>query len=107
MDEMSPMPLSLEAERRIDLLFHPDQRERVRVLLRDECGDNLPLLPKVREKAYYDRFRFAALKLSNGDLERLQNAIRLAKTDWRDLLVAAGFANDIRIHKSWLPDRKW
>jgi len=103
---MSPVPLSSEAVRRIDLLFCPDRREEVSVLLREECGDNLPLLPKGREEAYYDRFRFAALKLSNGDLDKLQKAIRLAKTDWRDLLVAAGFANDIKIHQSWLPDRK-
>jgi len=54
-----------------------------------------------------DRIRFAALKLSKGDLERLQEAVRLAKIDWRDLLVAAGFANDINIHQSWLPDHAW
>jgi len=100
------VPLSLEAEKRIDLLFPEDQREQVRILLRDECGDNLPLLPKRRDPAYYDRYRFAALKLGNGDLSRLQDAIRLAKTDSRDLLVGAGFANDTTIHLSWLPDRK-
>jgi hypothetical protein len=103
---MSPVPLSSETQRRIDLLFSPDQRDEVSVLLREECGDNLPLLPKGREEAYYDRFRFAALKFSNGDLDKLQKAIRLAKADWRDLLVAAGFANYIKIHQSWLPDQK-
>ena len=100
------VPLSLEAEKRIDLLFPEDQREQVRILLRDECGDNLPLLPKRRDPAYYDRYRFAALKLGNGDFGKFQDAIRLAKTDWRDLLVAADFANDSTIHLSWFPDRK-
>jgi len=102
---VSPVPLSLEAERRIDTLFPHDQREQVRILLKEECGDNLPLLPKGRDEAYYDRFRFAALKLSGGDMERLQKAVELANLDWRDLLVAAGFANDTKAHQSWFPDR--
>jgi hypothetical protein len=35
----------------------------------------------------------AALQLSGGDRAKLDAAIQLAKTDWRDLLVAAGFAD--------------
>ena len=51
-------------------------------------------------------FVFAALKLSGGDLGELRSAIRLAKADWRDLLVAAGFAEDVGAHKRWLPERR-
>jgi hypothetical protein len=47
--------------------------------------------------------RFAALKLSAGGMDRLRKAIELAKTDWRDLLVAAEFANDVNAHKRWSP----
>jgi hypothetical protein len=47
--------------------------------------------------------RFAALKLSEGRLDRLEEAIKLAQTDWRDLLVAAGFAHDVEAHLNWLP----
>jgi len=32
------------------------------------------------------------------------DAVHLAKADWRDLLVSAGFANDINVHKQWFPD---
>jgi hypothetical protein len=50
-----------------------------------------------------ERYRYAALKLSGGDLGRLRQAIELAKSDWRDLLVAAGFAENVRAHKNWNP----
>lgn len=45
----------------------------------------------------------AVLKLSAGDLDELDHAVALAKQDWRDLLVAAGFANDPEAHRTWQP----
>ena len=90
--------LSSETRKRIGSLFPPSKREKVARLLREQCGNNLPFLEDVDEFGL-ERFRFAALKLSGGDLNVLRNAIELAKTDWRDLLVAAGFANDINAHK--------
>lgn len=50
-----------------------------------------------------DRLRLAALRVSGGSLEGLQNALDLAAQDWRDLLVAAGFGNDPTAHLSWTP----
>jgi hypothetical protein len=50
-----------------------------------------------------ERIRFAALKQSGGTLDGLAAAIRLAKTDWRDLLVAAELADDVDAHLAWLP----
>jgi hypothetical protein len=44
------------------------------------------------------------LKLSGGALNALQRPIDLAKIDWRDVLVAAGFGSDLSAHKSWWPD---
>ena len=52
-----------------------------------------------------DRFRFAVLKLSGGDLDKFDSAIQLAKTDWRDLLMAAGFGENLTAHESWLPKK--
>jgi hypothetical protein len=51
-------------------------------------------------------FRFAALKLSHGQLVELRKAVDLAKTDWRDLLVAARFWT-LKSHESWLPENTW
>ncbi len=45
------------------------------------------------------------LRLSHGDLRTLDEAITLGRTDWRDLLVAAMFADDIHAHEQWVPQR--
>ena len=43
-----------------------------------------------------ERIRAAIVLLANGDLSRFREAVELAKTDWRDVLVAAGLA-----HEDW------
>jgi hypothetical protein len=102
---MGTPPLSPETEKRVTLLFPPDQQEIVRNILLEECGNNLPFLQNLDGVAM-DRFRFAALKLSRGDLVELRMAVALAKTDWRDLLVAASF-QALNSHESWLPVKTW
>jgi hypothetical protein len=91
--------LSPQTQERIDLLFKEKiDREEVARLLIEECGNNLPFLQDLDEHGL-ERFRFAVLKLSEGDLAKLKSALNLAKTDWRDLLVAADFAQDIKAHE--------
>jgi hypothetical protein len=75
-------------------------------LLIDECGNNLPFCTKSNPKQL-ERTRFAVLKLSNGNMNQFKQAIKLAKSDWRDALVAAKFADDINEHENWLPAQKW
>jgi hypothetical protein len=50
-----------------------------------------------------ERIRFSVLELSGGNIDKLKRAITLAQKDWRDILVAAGFANDPLAHKTWNP----
>lgn len=97
--------LSPDAEQRIELLFRPEMREEVRRILIEECGNNLPFCEKLDASAL-DRHRFPVLKLSDGELQKLQSAVELAKQDWRDLLVASGFADDVQAHRRWVPARK-
>jgi len=94
--------LSPETERRLDLIFRMQDRDEAVRLLIEECGNNLPFLQTLDEKGL-ERVRFAALKLSGGDLGRLREAVKLAKTDWRDLLMAAGFGEDVHEHERWMP----
>jgi len=49
-----------------------------------------------------DRVYCSVLKLSGNSLEKFNDAVKLAKIDWRDLFVAANFANDIKGHEKWL-----
>lgn len=97
-------PLSVETRRRIDLLFVPDDRVAAAELLCKGVGDTLPFLEQLGTQQF-ERFRFAALKVSGGDLDALQKAISMAQDDWRDLLCAAGFAEDVTAHLLWLPQR--
>ena len=82
-------------------LFPSDQHNAVARILETECGNNLPFL-ETETPDGLKRVRFAALKLSEGNMEKLHRAVKLAKTDWRDLLVAAGFADSVHAHKHWV-----
>jgi len=95
--------LSEETQRRVDALFSPAERAEVSELLVNECGNNLPLLEGFDE-FQLERFRFAALKVSGGNIDKLKEAIELAKKDWRDLLLRAKFWT-LESHKSWFPEK--
>ncbi len=102
---MSPSPVSQQTEERIALLFPLDwQRALFRTILFEQCGHNLPFMKDPSEAAL-ERLQFAALKLSDGNLEKLDRAVALAKRDWRDLLMAAGFGQ-VDSHKSWTPEQR-
>jgi hypothetical protein len=84
---------------RIAMMFRPDDIEFVSSLLTEECSSKLTRFPVL-----LDRIRYAVLKLSGGDLDELRKAISLAQRDWRDALVAAGFAQSLDVHESWWPE---
>lgn len=94
--------MSPETRSRLDLLFTPDERDLAERILAEECGNNLPFFEKATPQEL-ERVRHAALKNSNGDIILLRNAVNLAKQDWRDLLVEAGFANDPHSHCKQVP----
>jgi hypothetical protein len=72
--------VSRPTEERIALLFPPDEHALVRKILSEQGGRNLPLTTNASETT----FEFAALKLSEGHLDKLNRAVALAKRDWRD-----------------------
>src|ERR1700692_3243104 len=96
------LELSPETLRRIDILFPEENRERAEKLLCEHCGNNLPFQEKADMYAL-ERLRFAALKYSDGNLSQLEKAVKLAQRDWRDLLMATGFAHNITAHQTWEP----
>ena len=95
----SSPPLSDFTEERLTKVFGPLDSPRAASLLVGRCG--YMELHVTSEKAV-ERIRCAAIKLSEGSLDNLQDAIALAHLDWRDLLMAAGFPqpND---HRHWNP----
>lgn len=80
-------PLTTE---RLNTLFPPEHRPEASRLLAALTEDEL--------------LHCAALKCSDGNLEQLRQAISLAQTDFRDLLMAAGFGRTLDSHLRWRPD---
>jgi len=95
-------PLSQLTEERVASLFAPADQEKVRTILRDECGHSLPLYKSSTDQEV-ERIRFAVLKLSRGRIDKLQKVVTAAKIDWRDVLLWAGFADNPIAHKAWVP----
>lgn len=96
------LPLSTDTIARIKLLFSGPELEEARRLLEEQCGNNLPFCESATPQSS-ERIRFAVLKLSEGDFSKFKRALEIAKQDWRDVLVAAGFANDVSLHQRWWP----
>lgn len=96
------IPLTPRTYEHIASLFGGDLREPVAQRLQAECGENLPLWHDKTPEGL-ERIRFAVLKLSAGELGRLDVYIREAQLDWRDVLVAADFADDVKAHLKWSP----
>ena len=95
MVELSPTTQKLIAH-----MFAEDEREEVERWLETECADNLPLVGEPDPESL-ERIRFAVLRASNGELDRIPDLITLAQKDWRDLLVTAGFATSTKEHQLW------
>jgi hypothetical protein len=87
----------------VERLFPADQQAGIRKLLVEECGANLPFC-ETQDGAGLERVRFAVLMLSQGDLGTLRSLIDNAKTDWRDVLVRAGFGYSLTAHERWAQD---
>jgi hypothetical protein len=102
--QTSMLELSPAARRRVLALFREEDVPRAERTLA-QCTDNPFLIADVMRQGP-DRIVFAMIRLSSGRLDRLESiAIPLFRQDWRDLLCAAEFAEDVHAHESWEPRR--
>lgn len=99
MTELSPRTRS-----HLEALFEPGDLAAAERILVSRCGARLPGMARA-SPLELERIRFAALRLSKGRLPDLAEAAALAETDWRDLLVAADFADDPAAHLRWTPSK--
>ncbi len=81
----------------IRMVASREQREVAR-LLRERCGDGLP---PGSDAATLERIRLAVLRLSCGGLAELSGWVAQARADWREVLAAAGFEDDLEAHIRW------
>lgn len=85
-------------------VFPPGQQSAAIAILENSCGSNLPFMADANPQSM-ERLRFAVLKLSGGQLPELNRAVALASTDWRDVLVAARFAESLDAHDVWFREQ--
>jgi hypothetical protein len=96
-------PLTGATLEKLNLLFFGEQqRVSAADLLLHHCGLGL-LHTRDATPQDLERLRIAALRLSGGRMFDLHVAIHRAEVDWREVLVAAGFAGDPQGHLTWLP----
>ena len=95
-----PPKLSPRTRQLVEIIFSPKHVAEATHWLEAECGNNIPFYDK-HDEYQMERIRFAALKLSNGNIQKLLAAIDEARMDWRDLLMAADFGYDVTAHEEW------
>jgi len=83
-----PVRLTRLVKRKIKDTFARHDRRAAKDLLIKECGRNLPFKNDAKPK-HLEQIRLAVLKLANGNLEELRRHIQTAKSDWRDVILAA------------------
>jgi hypothetical protein len=83
----------------VEAIF-PKEADVIGRILVERCGQNLPFRTD-RDEYELERCRFAALKISQGILAKFPKAVDMAKRDWRDEIMWAGFAESLTAHVEW------
>jgi hypothetical protein len=91
-----PVELTEGLHRKVCRLFSAENQAEVIYLLEKECGRGLPFYENATSENL-ERVRLAVLKLSDGDVSELRNALHVAKSDWRDVLLAAEQPEALRV----------
>lgn len=95
-----PPKLSPHTMQLVEKFFSPKQVAEATQWLEEECGNNIPSCDH-HDEYQMERIRFAVLKLSQGNINKLLKAIDEARMDWRDLFMAADFGYDVNAHEKW------
>lgn len=86
--KFEPVPLTELLIAKIDQTFAPHDRRELMDFLVNECGRNLPQKAEATSLSL-DQIRLAVLKLANGNLDELRRQVKIAKSDWRDVILVA------------------
>jgi len=94
------LKLSPRTQQLVEIFFSLKNAPEAILWLEEECGNNLPSCSDNNEY-HMERIRFAVIKLSKGNIQKLLEAIDEARMDWRDLFMAADFGYDVNAHEKW------
>ena len=96
---MTP-PLSRRTTQVVENYFSANHVADAVERLEQDCGHMIPFYEDADE-FQMERVHFAIIKLSEGQINKMINAINEARIDWRDLFMAAGFGHDVKAHEEW------
>ena len=96
----SGIALSERTQKLITKLFPRSDGVVISDLLYRAVSSNIPYFENANPEEL-ERIRFAILKMTQQSQLNLAVGIYLAQTDWRDLLMSAGFGNDSNEHMNW------
>lgn len=92
--------LSKRVDRLLAIVVEEPNRSRLAARLQEEAANNIPFHEKSKANDM-DRIRFAILKLISENPSSEDAVFDLAKLDWRDLFMGAGFGYDAKEHVKW------
>jgi len=84
----------------LDRLFAPEARHQMVTRLEHECSAEALGCPDWTPPQM-ERLWFSIVKLVHANPGRIDQTFILARTDWRDLLMAAGFGEELDAHEKW------
>ena len=94
------LQLTEDTKNVVDLLFSSDEAKELKERLQAELSNGLVFAaystPESRERIW-----LAVIKKCKETLNPWDTWFELAKTDWRDLLMAADFGHDTTAHMKW------
>ena len=83
----------------IQRLFPEENQRVVKLRLHEECGGRL--YRQMDWTTVTERVHCAIIKLSEGDMDGLDQAITLFQENWKKVLIEAGFGEDPNAHIKW------
>ena len=92
--------LSQNTKSIVHALYKSREALEVCDILENECGTEA-LSCDGWSPTQMERIRFAVIQLAKENSMSLDSAIELAQKDWRDLLMVAGFGNELNAHNEW------
>jgi hypothetical protein len=81
--------------------YFPSESQWAKDQLQSYCEYMAEYISERTSLESYERFCYAILKIGKTSKTKFLQALDLGRSDYRDLLVAAGFGNSATIHNDW------
>lgn len=98
------IPLSKKTLKILNILPVGTDRDKLAARLQEEISDNIPAWNHYTPEGL-ERIRFSVIRLICEQPESEETVFATARTDWRDLLMSAGFGQSPLEHEKWYKEQ--